>query len=148
MHFSHLITRMLLAFSVATCTITSQADTIIEQRQEAFELIEKDLKSVKKGLKSQPADSPDILQTVQRINKHSRHLLTAFPEAPNGADTRARSRIWKKKDDYDARLQNFNQDIERLVSASKAGDGKELKDALGDMSGHCRGCHLRYRTLW
>jgi cytochrome c556 len=124
--------------------ITNEA--AIEQRQAAFKEIKASVADVKDTLKSGDFGAAEsaadiILSNAQKVTK-------LFPAGSYEGDTRAKKKIWKNLEDFQARQQKFVADAEQLVSASQSGDKAELKSAFKTLAKNCKGCHWKYRQVF
>ncbi|MGI9290880.1 MAG: c-type cytochrome [Gammaproteobacteria bacterium] len=122
------------------------AESVIEQRQAAFDTIKKSMANVKDALK-QPDFGAARTNAVQVLDQ-AKAVTKLFPEGSYEGDTRAKKKIWEKADDFQARQQTLIENSEALVSATETGDAKQLKSAFKAVSKDCKGCHMRYRQVF
>ena len=78
------------------------------------------------------------------------HLATIpkgfFGEGSDKAgETRARPEIWQKRADFDARMDQMQQETVKLAQAAKGGDQAAFKKAVNDVDASCTACHDDYR---
>ena len=59
--------------------------------------------------------------------------------------TKASSRIWKKKADFDSKMVDMVEKAKRLNIAAATGDLSKLQAAFGDYAGTCKACHKEYK---
>ena len=126
--------------------LSAQAETVIEQRQAAFKQIKESMSAVKDQLKS-PDFGVARTNAVQVVD-NAKAVTELFPEGSYEGDTRAKKKIWKNLEDFQARQQQLIANAEALVAATQSGDKKRLKSAFKTVSKDCKGCHMRYRQVF
>jgi cytochrome c556 len=130
--------------AVAMPEISNEA--AIEQRQEAFKEIKASVADVKDAMKAQNFAAAE--SAADSILSNAKKVTELFPAGSYEGDTRAKKKIWKNLEDFQARQQKLVVDAEQLVTASQLGDKAELKSAFKTLAKSCKGCHWKYRQIF
>lgn len=59
---------------------------------------------------------------------------------------KAKASIWSERAKFDAAAQKMNDEVGKLLTASRAGNLDALKAAFGPVGGTCKGCHDDFRN--
>lgn len=68
-----------------------------------------------------------------------------FAPATEHAKSHALPAIWKDAEKFKAAQETLQEDIAKLVAATKSGDEAAVKAAIGTVSKACSGCHEHFR---
>lgn len=120
----------------------------IEQRHERFKGIGKNFKAISDELKS---DNPDVqLMQTSAINiaEFSAGIEEWFPAGTgsnSGVDTDALAVIWTDRDDFDAKVIDYQTALAALNTAASSDDPDAIALAFQNTGGTCKACHEKYR---
>jgi cytochrome c556 len=62
------------------------------------------------------------------------------------ADTRAKPEIWKRRADFDQKMDKMVNETSKLPQVARNGDLAALKKAVADTGSACKACHDDYRA--
>jgi cytochrome c556 len=143
-----LVTTSLLLLSTSIGAATADIEKAIEQRQATFKSMKAEVKNLKEAMGDEPADSAAVREPTEKILANAKRLIGVFPEGSHEGDTRAKKKIWKKREDFEARQQKLIADAEQVLAASEAASEDDLKKAFKNLAKNCKGCHMRYRQVF
>ena len=69
-----------------------------------------------------------------------------FGEGTDLGDTKAKPEIWKKRADFDQKMDKMVNETSKLPQVARNGDLAALKKAVADTGGACKSCHDDYRA--
>lgn len=138
---------VLTAIFVSLSAVEAAEHKDIEQRQQAFTLIEKYTESLEDELDKTELDwnaiaSGSLILTASVEQLPERFLLR------NHQDGRAKAAIWDKPEKFNALMQELQSGIAQLGVATSAKNREQAIKALEQTQGTCRSCHMGYRSLW
>ncbi len=144
---------LVLAITLTLSSISLGAEQMdiekaIEQRQDAFKAMKAEVKQLKEAMGDEPADSAAVREPAENILANAKSLIGTFPEGSHEGDTRAKKKIWKKWEDFEARQQELIAAAEQVLAASEAASENDLKKAFKVLAKSCKGCHKRYRQVF
>ncbi len=94
-----------------------------------------------------PFDRDEFRLRALRVSNFSRQLDEGFAEGTgSGAPTDARPEIWTNREDFDAKLADFQREAHKLYTMSADADEAALKQQFSAVGGTCKGCHDSYRN--
>jgi cytochrome c556 len=143
-----LVTTSLLLLSTSIGAATADIEKSIEQRQATFKSMKAEVKNLKEAMGDEPADSAAVREPAEKIVANAKSLVGVFPEGSHEGDTRAKKKIWKNREDFEARQQKLIADAEQVLAASEAASEDDLKKAFKNLAKNCKGCHMRYRQVF
>ena len=77
-------------------------------------------------------------------------LLATVPKGyfseGTGKDTKAKSEIWEKRPDFDAKMEKMIGETGKLPAVARAGDVAAFKKQVADTGAACKACHDDYRA--
>lgn len=136
---------LILVSASLTAIAADDHSAAIEERQAAFDEIKTSMKTIKENLKAE--DPTAVRAAASKVLENANRVTELFPEGSYEGDTRAKKKIWEKREDFDARQQELVKHATALVAAAQGDDPKLLKDAFKTTSKDCKGCHMKYRQL-
>ncbi len=142
----HLFALLILLTASLNAVAENHQTGVITERQAAFKDIKESMKVIKENLKSE--DTQALISAATIILERANKVTTLFPDGSFEGDTRAKEKIWEQQDDFSARQQDLIAHAEALVTATRGGDPKALKEAFKITSKDCKGCHMRYRQIF
>ncbi len=93
-----------------------------------------------------PFDRDEFRLRALRVSNFSRQLDEGYAEGTgSGAPTDARPEIWTNREDFDAKMADFQREAHKLYSMSAEADEAALKQQFSVLGGTCKGCHDSYR---
>ena len=72
--------------------------------------------------------------------------LEGFTPGSETGDTKAKPEIWLEMDDFKAKLEKMQQEVDALAKVAKAGNFDNAKAQLGEAGKACKACHDEYRN--
>lgn len=120
----------------------------IEYRQAAFSMIATnfgDMANMVKGRKDW--DQAQFSQRAQFIAQLAQMPEEAFQfkGAEAGDTTKAKPAIWSDWSGFNAKLTQFQTDMNQLAKVSLEGDERATKKAFGVAAKNCKSCHSDYK---
>lgn len=95
----------------------------------------------------QPYDATLFAWYAGVIQQTSHMLPDAFaPGSDKGAETKAKPEIWKDAGKFKQRVDSFQADTAKLVTAAKGGNLDAVKGPFGAVAKNCGGCHNDFRA--
>jgi cytochrome c556 len=92
-----------------------------------------------------PYDAAKVNAAFAQWAETAQKFPALFPEnSKTGGNTRATSKIWQTRSDFDAKVAEFAKAV--ADNRDKAKNVDELKVALGAVGKTCDGCHEQYRA--
>ena len=85
------------------------------------------------------ADNAMLLDTIDKLP------FVAFTEGTDKGNTRAKPEIWAERAKFDAAAQKMQEEVSKLVAATKTGNQDQIKAAAGAVGGACKACHDSYQ---
>ena len=85
------------------------------------------------------ADNAMLLDTIDKLP------FAAFTEGTDKGNTRAKPEIWAERAKFDAAAQKMQEEVSKLVAATKTGNQDQIKAAAGAVGGACKACHDSYQ---
>lgn len=94
----------------------------------------------------QPFDAEAAMAALETWKRTATEAGDLFPEGSDtGHDTEAKSTIWTDRAGFDAKLENFNTQVDAAIAANP-----DTLEALGAVAGPvfkaCKACHDGYRV--
>lgn len=79
------------------------------------------------------------------LHELAQYVPAAFKQKAMKGKTKAKDKIWKDWDDFEAKVQDLQAATEKLASAAKSGDMAGVGKHLEATFESCKGCHKEYR---
>jgi cytochrome c556 len=94
----------------------------------------------------QPFDADAAMAALKTWKKTATEAGDLFPEgSETGHDTEAKATIWTDRDGFNAKLENFNTQVDAAIAANP--DSLDaLKAAADPVFKACKACHEGYRV--
>ncbi len=136
-----------LLFSATAPAQDVDAEAAIEYRQSAFKMIFWNFSTLSAMARERiEFDRDEFRMRALRVSNYSRQLAEGFaPGTDSGAPTDAKAEIWANKDDFDAKLADFQRESHKLYSMAAKADEASLREQFSAVSATCKACHDNYR---
>lgn len=94
-----------------------------------------------------PYDAAIATANAELVATLSKLPFAGFVEGtPGTAKGTAAPAIWTKRADFDAGAKKMQDEVTKLVAASKTNNLDNLKAAFGEVGKTCKGCHDNFRN--
>src|SRR5439155_13998325 len=115
---------------------------------EGMENVGKANKAASRELQAGSPDLGIVRSSATTIAGLSRQASNWFPAGtdPGVGKTRAKPEIWQNRQDFAAKLHNFQVAAQLFSAAAAAGDVNATKARFADLGGTCKACHDKYRA--
>ena len=120
-------------------------ESSVEYRQSAFRLMEFQLNVLNPMHRSQAYSEEAFAYRADTLSRLGALAHEGFTEESRNIDSRASSRVWDSREDFDQRMQTFIEITANMAEASKAGNNRETRDLFRQTLQSCRSCHDQYR---
>jgi len=70
----------------------------------------------------------------------------AYGPGSDKGTTRAKPEIWENRDDFNAKMGDFQQAAQQLAAASATGDKKAIAQGIAATGKSCKSCHDEYKA--
>lgn len=127
------------------CALAQQS--VIEQRQNAFNEIDSVTKQSEKLLSQSDINWLLLGENSQTLKEHSHALLSLFPEGSQQG-SKAKTSVWSSPEKFQQLLAQMDQGYQTLYQASLEQDLSKAERGLEQAQNTCRGCHRSYRSRW
>ncbi|MCD0422835.1 cytochrome c [Rubrivivax sp. JA1024] len=119
----------------------------IEYRQSAFTLIASHFGRVAAMAQGKaPFDAKVAAENIAIVSTLAKLPLTAFgPGTDKGHGTEAKAAVWSDAAGFKAAADKYVAAIDKLDAAGKTGDFAQIKAAVGETGGSCKGCHDKFK---
>ena len=144
------MSRIFISILLSSVFITGAAlagSDPIKARQHLMEDTRDSAKVVGGMLKGEkPFDADAAMAALKTWKKTATEAGDLFPDgSETGHDTEAKATIWTDRDGFNAKLENFNTQVDAAIAANP--DSLDaLKAAAGPVFKACKGCHEGYRV--
>jgi cytochrome c556 len=120
---------------------------IMHDRHEGMETIGKANKAIGRELQGSSPDLGVVRQSSAQIANLSRQASGWFPQGTGSelGKTGAKAEIWQSRQDFAAKLHNFQVAAQAFNAAAASNDAGAIKARFADMGGACKACHDKYR---
>ncbi len=148
----HLSTRIKMVFamvlgSVSVAAIANSDTQVIEARQQNFETIEQNMKPLNSTLNTDLIDWSQFSALAITSHQAAIELQSAFPKGSD-AGSRAKTSIWSKPAKFNTLMLQMEQGYADMLEAAERQDTALAKRGIKQVSGTCKGCHRKYRSVW
>lgn len=92
-----------------------------------------------------PFDAKAAAENIDIVASLDHLPFTAFPAGSDKGETRAKPEIWSEPDKFKAAGQKMQDELVKLVAATRTGNLEDIKSAFGPVGQSCKGCHDKYR---
>ena len=141
-----------LLFAVLFVTSTQYAmaqkpEDAIKYRQGVFRVIGWNFGSMAAMAKGKkPYDAEVFARNAEIVAFMSKLPLEGFTPGSETGDTKAKPEIWLEMDDFKAKLEKMQQEVDALAKVAQSGNFDNAKDQLGEAGQSCKACHDKYRN--
>lgn len=135
---------LLMAASVVSAD-NMRPEGSVEYRQSAFRLMEFQLNVLNPMHRSQAYSEEAFAYRADMLSRLGTLAHEGFTDESRSADSRASSRIWDNREDFDQRMLDFIEITANMAEASKAGSNRQTRDLFRQTLQSCRSCHDQYR---
>ena len=138
----------LAAAATAAPLKKQKALSIMHARHEGMEKIGDTNKLLRREVTSDAPYMPVVKSSAATIAGLSVKANGWFPKGtgPEMGKTGAKPEIWRKPQDFSAKLRSFQAAAKALNAAAQAGDVNAIKPRYSDLAGTCKACHDNYRN--
>lgn len=117
-------------------------DDAIQYRQAAFSMVKYNFGPMGDMVKGKiPFDKAVFVRNAENVAALAKMPGAAFIEGTDLGDTEAKSEIWEKRADFDAKMKKFEESAAKLAVVAKSGDEKAIKAQFGETAKTCKSCH-------
>ena len=142
---SILIVTALLAM-MAQSAMAQKPEDAIKYRQGEFAVIGWNFGSMAAMAKGKkPYNAEEFARNAEIVAFMSKLPLEGFTPGSETGDTRAKPDIWLNMEDFKAKLEKMQQEVDALAKVAKTGNFDASKDQLGEAGQACKSCHDKYR---
>lgn len=140
--------------SLSLLTAANAADPkpedAVRYRQSVYTVIGWHFKPIGAMMKSEiPFDAAAVARHAQYVEMMSKTAIAGFPKGsgPDAVkDTEAKPGIWTHWDQFEAKMNDFQQEATKLTEVAKGGDQGAIKAQFGKTAETCKACHKEFRT--
>lgn len=144
-----IVTAAVIALSTAGVVVSKERDPnerAIAAREAAFTLMAANfgpMGAMAKG--KMPFDQEQFTKRAANLDVLSKMPWEFFIPGSDKGDTEAKPEVWSNPDDFKAKADKFQQEVAKLVEASKGGDQKAMFTQVGETAKSCKSCHEDYK---
>lgn len=91
-----------------------------------------------------PFDAKAAADNATVVEYMSKLPFAAFIDGTDKGDTKAKPELWKERDKFDAGARRMQDEVVKLVAASRTGSLDQIKSAFGPSAQACKACHDAY----
>lgn len=126
-------------------SIQSFASDVVEQRQQAFDTIEKTIEQSEELVAASELDWTTLEANSAMLASKSASLQDLFPKGST-QDSKARAAIWESPEKFNTLLVQLNSGFETMNKGAEGQDMAMLEAGLKEAKSTCRNCHRSYRA--
>lgn len=127
--------------------LAQKPEDAIKYRQGVFRVIGWNFGSMAAMAKGKkPYDAQVFARNAEIVAFMSKLPLEGFTPGSETGDTKAKPEIWLEMDDFKAKLEKMQQEVDALAKVAKAGNFDNSKSQLGEAGEACKACHDKYRN--
>jgi cytochrome c556 len=93
-----------------------------------------------------PYDAAMFARNAEVVAFMSKLPHEGFTPGSDTGDTKAKPEIWLDMDDFKAKLEKMQTEVDKLAEVAKAGDFNSSKAQFGEAGKACKACHDKYRN--
>ena len=144
---------LITAVSIALCAGTAVADKkrdpekqAIKARQAAFTLMANNIGPIgamAKGKK--PFNQEEFVMRAANLQALSSMPWEYFIPGSNKGKSESKKAVWENPEDFKKKAEEFQQQVAKLVEASKGSDQKAMFEQVGATGKSCKSCHKEYK---
>ncbi len=143
-----LTTLAALSFATTAALAAIKPEEAIHYRQAIYTVIAWNFSSMADMVKGkQPFDKAAFATHAERVADLAPQLIEGFPIGTDrGAKTAARPDVWKKRGEFEKKMQAFVSASRELATTAQGGDEAAMKDQFKTTAATCKGCHDDFRN--
>ena len=131
----------------AQYALAQKPEQAIKYRRGAFAVMGWNFGSMAAMVKGKkPYDAEVFARNAEIVAFMSRLPLEGFTPGSETGDTKAKPEIWLNMDDFKAKLEKMQQEVDALAKVAKTGNFDNSKAQLGEAGKACKACHDEYRN--
>jgi cytochrome c556 len=131
----------------AQYALAQKPEQAIKYRRGVFSVIGWNFGSMAAMVKGKmPYDAAVFARNAEIVAFMSQLPLEGFTPGSDTGDTKAKPEIWENMDDFKAKLEKMQQEVEALAKVANTGDFDAAKSQLGETGQACKACHDKYRN--
>jgi cytochrome c556 len=92
-----------------------------------------------------PYDAAAATANAEIVATLSTLPFAAFVDGSDKGDTRALPKIWAERAQFDAGAKKMQEEVQKLVAATKTNNLDQVKAAFGAVGQSCKACHDNFR---
>ena len=136
-----------LFVTTAQYALAQKPEQAIKYRRGAFAVIGWNFGSMAAMVKGKkPYDAELFARNAEIVAFMSRLPLEGFTPGSETGDTKAKPEIWLEMDDFKAKMEKMQQEVDALAKVAKTGNLENSKSQLGEAGQACKACHDKYRN--
>ena len=143
------VTAAIIALSSASAVMAKEPDPnerAIDAREAAFTLMVANigpLGAMTKG--KMPFNQEEFAKRAANLQALSDMPWEFFIPGSDKGETAAKPEVWSNSADFKEKAEKFQQEVAKLVDASKGGDQEAMFAQLGETAKACKSCHKEYK---
>lgn len=126
-------------------SLPSAASDVVDQRQQAFDTIEKTIEQTEPLISASDIDWTKLEENSAVLASKSASLQDLFPEGST-ANSKARAAIWESPEKFNTLLVQLNSGFETMNKGAAGQDLAMVESGLKEAQTTCRNCHRSYRS--
>jgi cytochrome c556 len=124
-------------------------EDVVQYRQSVYTIIGWNFAPIGAMMKGEvPFDAAAVARHAQYVEMMSKATLEGFPKGTGPdvvKDTEAKPEIWTKRNEFETKMSDFQQEATKLAEVAKMGDEKTIKAQFGKTAETCKACHKAFR---
>lgn len=134
-----------LCVLLPSIALAQTAPELIDARQRAFSLIEKQSEHIEGMIDEEAPNWREIEVISHELVMHSQLLKTAFSEGSQEG-SKAKKAVWDKPEKFNLLLNEMDSGFVLLYKASQQQNQELAENSLEQAQDTCNGCHRSYRS--
>ena len=136
---------MVAALTVPALALSDESEDIIKYRQGVMKAIGGHMSATSLIVRGKVSYKDQLKDHVQALKVLTSDIPALFPEDSDFGETRAKSEVWEKRDDFIKASDVSKQSIADLLSAVESGKQEAIADSFRKVGEGCKGCHKDFR---
>ena len=137
----------LLGLLLPGFTWANNSSTVIENRQQAFSTIEKQLENASDIIDGKGTNWGELGTVASKLQSASETLKHSFPEGSQPG-SKSSDKIWQDPEQFQQLMTKMDQGFIELYQASEQQNPSMAEEAIDSVQDTCRSCHRSYRSRW
>lgn len=141
------VTAAVVALSAASAVMArDKNESAIDARKAAFTLMVANVQTMGAMAKGKiPFDKEQFALRTNNLEALSKMPWEFFIAGSDQGETEAKPEVWSKSEDFKQKADQFQQEVDKLVDASKGDDQKAMFAQFGETAKACKSCHKEYK---